>query len=95
MGAGSYRKIPRSNRGGGIQKINKMKAYVLIKTGEGKAKKALNEIRNLEGVLEAEGVYGTVDLVVKIEGNNLADLVVDEIREIDGVKDTNTLIVAL
>jgi len=72
-----------------------MKAYVLIKTGEGKAKNALAKIRKLDGVSEADGVYGAVDIVARLEGEYLADLVVDEIRIIDGVKDTNTLIVAL
>ncbi|MEA1924622.1 MAG: Lrp/AsnC ligand binding domain-containing protein [Candidatus Altiarchaeota archaeon] len=72
-----------------------MKAYVLIKTGEGEAKNALREVRAINGVVEADGVYGSMDLVAKLECDNLADLVVDEIRKIKGVKDTNTLIVAL
>ncbi len=72
-----------------------MRAYVLIKTGEGKAKQALREIRNLKGVTEADGVYGSVDVIAKLEGDNLAELVVNEIRKIDGVRDTNTLIVAI
>ena len=44
---------------------------------------------------EANGVYGSVDIIARIEGDDLASLVVDEIRSIDGVVDTNTLIVAL
>jgi DNA-binding Lrp family transcriptional regulator len=67
----------------------------LIKTEGGKAKKVLQEIKALDGVTEANGVYGSIDIIAKVEGDDLASLVVDEIRRIDGVKNTNTLIVAL
>ncbi len=71
------------------------KAYVLIKTSGGKAKAALAKIKGIDGVTDANGVYGSIDIIAKVEGDDLASLVVDEIRRIDGVTDTNTLIVAL
>ncbi len=72
-----------------------MEAYLLIKTGGGKAKEILKKIKEIKGVTEANGVYGSVDIIAKIKGDDLASLVVDEIRRIDGVIDTNTLIIAL
>ncbi len=71
-----------------------MKAYVLIETGLGMAKNALIEIRKIKGVTEADGVYGYYDIIAKIEGENLGDLVVDEIQEIEGVEATTTLVAA-
>jgi len=71
-----------------------MEAYVLIKTSGGTALGLLETIRAIGGVTEARGVYGSVDIVAKLEAENLAELVVDRIRKLDGVTDTNTLIVA-
>jgi len=72
-----------------------MEAYVLIKTTGGKARDVLNKIRAMDGVKEASGTYGSFDIIAKMEAEDLASLVVDEIRKLDGVVDTNTLIVAL
>jgi len=72
-----------------------MKAYILINTMGGKAKKVLQTIKMIDGVERANGVYGSYDLVAAIEGEDLVDLVVDKIRTIDGVVKTNTLIIAL
>jgi len=72
-----------------------MKAFVLIKTSGNSAKKVLESVKNISQVVEANGVYGSVDIVAKLEGEKLADLVLDEIRTLPGVADTNTLIVAL
>lgn len=70
-------------------------AYLLVKTSGGKAKEVLRDIREIKGVTEASGVYGSVDIVAKVEAEDIASLVVDEIRRLSGVTDTNTLIVAL
>jgi len=72
-----------------------MEAYVLIKTSGGKALELLETIKGIDGVVEAKGVYGSVDIIAKLEAENLAELVVDKIRKLDGVTDTNTLIVAV
>jgi len=74
---------------------DKMKAYVLIKTTGGKARDVLDKIRAMDGVEEASGTYGSFDIIAKMEVKDLASLVIDEIRRLDGVVDTNTLIVAL
>ena len=70
-------------------------AYVLVKTGGGKAIDVLGKIREMDGVKEANGVYGNYDIVAKVESEDVADLVVKDMRTLDGVVDTNTLIVAL
>ena len=72
-----------------------MKAYVLIRTGGGKAKDVLESIREMEEISEAYGVYGSYDIIAKVEGENIADLVVDKIRILEGVVYTNTLIIAV
>lgn len=72
-----------------------MEAYVLVKTTGGKAKDVLGDIRKMSGVTEANGVYGSVDIIAKLDADDVASLVVDKIRKLDGVTDTNTLIVAL
>lgn len=72
-----------------------MEAYVLIRTFGGKAKDVLNAVRTMDGVKNASGVYGSYDILAKVESDTIADLVVDKIRTLDGVIYTNTLIVAL
>ncbi len=72
-----------------------MKAYVLIKTSGGKTRDALSKIRKIDGVEEANGTYGSYDIIAKMQAEDLAGLVVDRIRKIEGVEDTNTLIIAL
>ena len=70
-----------------------MKAYVLIKTTGGKARNVLNAIRKMK--VEADGTYGSYDILAKVDTDDVAGLVLDKIRTLDGVTDTNTLIVAL
>ncbi len=72
-----------------------MKAYLLIKTRGGKARNVLNAVRELNGVKSANGTYGSYDIIAKIDDEDVAGLVVDKIRTLDGVVDTNTLIIAL
>lgn len=72
-----------------------MKAYVLIRTYGGKAKAILKEVRAMDDVVDASGVYGSYDIIAKAESENVADIVIDKIRTLEGVSYTNTLIVAL
>ena len=72
-----------------------MKAYVLVKTGGGKARDVLDAVKGMNGVESADGTYGSYDLVVRVKADDIAGLVVDEIRRLEGVIDTNTLIIAL
>ena len=72
-----------------------MEAYILIKTEGGKARDILEDIKSMGGTESADGTYGSYDLVVRAKADDLAGLVVDKIRRLDGVVDTNTLIIAL
>lgn len=72
-----------------------MEAYILIKTEGGKARDVLEDIKSMSGIESADGTYGSYDLIVRAKAEDLAGLVVDKIRKLDGVIDTNTLIIAL
>jgi len=72
-----------------------MEAYVLVKTSGPKVRGILEEIRKLDGVVEAHGLYGPYDIIVRLRADDLAGLVVDKMRKIYGVADTMTMIVAL
>jgi len=72
-----------------------MEAYILVKTMGGKARDVLNAIRMMDGIESANGTYGSYDLIVKINSEDVAGVVIDKIRTLDGVMDTNTLIIAL
>ena len=71
------------------------KGYVLIKLVPGFESSALPQIRNTPGVLEVNAVFGHWDAVAIAEAKTLYDLsrlVISQIRGIQGVQDTETLI---
>ena len=67
-------------------------AIVLLDTKRGK----VNEVADaLDGITEVHSVAGRVDLVAMLrvaENEALADLVTNEIRQVEGITDTETLI---
>ncbi|HUT86108.1 MAG TPA: Lrp/AsnC ligand binding domain-containing protein [Elusimicrobiales bacterium] len=68
---------------------------VLVKLKAGKEDSALAEIRQVEGVAHMSAVFGRWDLVLDMESEDLQSLssvVVHQIRTIDGVEATETLI---
>jgi len=74
----------------------RIKAFVLINAELGKEGEVVKELRKLENVREANEVYGVYDIVAKIEVDDqeeLKETVLAEIRSIDGVHSTLTLIV--
>ena len=74
-----------------------MKAYVLIRVEAGKENHVLDEIIKVEGVRKASLVFGPFDVVAEIEAtthDELDRVVAGEIRKIEGVKDSLTLVVA-
>ena len=74
-----------------------MKGYVLVKLVPGLEKDALTRIRNVRGVSEVNLLFGQWDVIVVTETDSLhemARVVVSEIRGIQGVQDTTTLIEA-
>ncbi|MBI4832017.1 MAG: Lrp/AsnC family transcriptional regulator [Candidatus Lindowbacteria bacterium] len=72
-----------------------MKAYVLLSLVPGLEEKALAQISLVPGVVEITPVFGHWDIVVIIEAdtlNALSRLVVRQIRGIQGVQATETLV---
>ncbi len=74
-----------------------MKGYLLIKLIPGLESDALSQIRATSGVLEVNLVFGQWDVVAVVEAKTLFELtriVVGEVRGIQGVQDTTTLLQA-
>jgi len=72
-------------------------AFLLVNADSGSERKLLETIRNMEGVREAYLVYGTFDIIVKVEALSLEELrekVSKQVRKLDNVVSTMTLIVA-
>jgi len=74
-----------------------VKGYILIKLIPGLEPDALSQIRATPGILDVNLVFGQWDVVVIAEAKTLFELakvVVGEIRGIQGVQDSTTLIEA-
>ena len=72
-----------------------MKAYVLLGLVPGLEEKALSQIQVIPGVIEINPVFGHWDTIVIIEAETLdalSRLVVRQIRGIQGVQVTETLV---
>ena len=77
-----------------------IQAYILINARPGKEEEVLEKIKEIEGlkVIDYSLVYGEYDIVVKVEVENLEKLrniIISNIRKIEGVEKTITLISAL
>jgi hypothetical protein len=74
-----------------------VKGYILIKLIPGLESDALSQIRSTSGILEVDLVFGQWDVVAIAKAKTLFELakvVVGEIRGIQGVQDSTTLIEA-
>ena len=71
-------------------------AFVLINT-EGESEEiVLDRIRSIPGVKEVSAVYGTYDIICKVEEHSLSLLkntIFEQIRKIEMVRSTITLVV--
>jgi DNA-binding Lrp family transcriptional regulator len=70
-----------------------VQAYILIQTEVGKAAQVAKEVRELDGVAEAEDVTGPYDVIVRAEAKNvdeLGKLVVARIQGVEGITRTLT-----
>tara|TARA_B100001173_G_scaffold269628_1_gene246600 strand:- start:541 stop:774 length:234 start_codon:yes stop_codon:yes gene_type:complete len=68
--------------------------YVLINVTPGKETEVYQKIHVLEKVSDATLLFGDYDILVKLEADNLGEIaqtVVDTIRQVPGVLDTKTL----
>ena len=69
--------------------------YVLLRLVPGLERDALTNIRTVKGVVEVELVFGHWDAVVKVEAKTINELtrkVMGEIRGVQGIGDTETLV---
>ncbi len=72
-------------------------AFVLINTEPANEEKVLQEVVKIEGIEEAYILYGVYDILAKIKTEsmeNLKQTIIWQIRKIEGVVSTLTLIVA-
>jgi len=71
-------------------------AFVLINTEIGAESEVLKLLKNIEGVEEAHAVYGVYDIVAKVKAetmDKLKEIVTWNIRRLDKVRSTLTMIV--
>ncbi len=71
-------------------------AFVLINAKIDAMEKVLKALENVESVKEAYSVFGVYDVVVKVEApsmDKIKDLITYQIRRLDGVSSTLTMIV--
>ncbi len=72
-----------------------IKGYLLIKLIPGLESDALSQIRAIPGVTEVDLVFGRWDAIATTEAKSLFELsriIIGEIRGIQGVQDTETLV---
>ncbi len=68
-------------------------AYILIQTDVGKSPSVVKAIAVIEGVIAAEEVMGSYDVIVKAEADTLDDLtkgIVGRVQMVDGITRTLT-----
>jgi DNA-binding Lrp family transcriptional regulator len=77
-----------------------VQAFVLIRMGSSETLNFMKSVKEkicaVKGVKEVYGVFGRVDLVIRVETKTLQDLgnlITDCIRGIDGVQTTETLVI--
>jgi len=71
-------------------------AFVLINTEIGAESEVLNQLKGIEGIEEAYAVYGVYDIVAKVRAetmDKLKEIVTWNIRKLDKVRSTLTMIV--
>ena len=70
-------------------------AFVLFKTLPSKERDVYLALTNHESVSEVHALYGEYDLIVRIsakDSTTLSGMLMTEFRQIEGIKDTQTLI---
>ena len=70
-------------------------AFVLFKTLPSQERNVYLTLTNHSSVVEVHTLYGEYDLIVRISADDskkLSRMLMTEFRQIDGVKDTQTLI---
>ena len=73
------------------------RAYILIETKVGQARKVLTSLRAMENISQADIITGTYDLIALAEADDmvaLVDLVTGQVQGIEGVERTITCVAA-
>jgi DNA-binding Lrp family transcriptional regulator len=72
--------------------VKRVWAYVFVDTENPGPKRVVREIRKLDGVVRADALLGTPDVIAIVEGNDLAEMdsLIDRIAELPGVLDTES-----
>jgi DNA-binding Lrp family transcriptional regulator len=70
----------------------KVWAYVFVDTENPGPKRIVRAVRKLPGVVRADALLGTPDVIAIVEGEDLAemDAAIDRIAELPGVLDTES-----
>jgi DNA-binding Lrp family transcriptional regulator len=71
-------------------------AFVLINTEIGSESDVLKTLKKVDGVIEAYSVYGVYDVIAKIKADSmdkLKEMVTWNVRRLDKVRSTLTMIV--
>jgi DNA-binding Lrp family transcriptional regulator len=71
-------------------------AFVCITTEPASMVEVLKEVKAVEGVEEAQMVYGIYDIIAKVKGetmDTLKQIITEHIRRIDKVRTTLTMMV--
>ncbi len=68
----------------------KVWAYIFITTSQ--PKKVVQALRQIDGVVKADGLFGTPDAIAIVEGKDIAsmDAVIDKIVTIPGIISTDS-----
>jgi len=72
-----------------------LKAYVLINTGLGRESEVTEALRGVKEITATHTVYGIHDVIVEVEAETMdevKEVVFNQIRRLDHVKNTITLI---
>lgn len=68
--------------------------YVLVSVGPGQEFAVYQKVKALPEVVDATLLFGEYDLIARLQADEMQDiarLVVEQIRQIEGVSDTKTL----
>jgi len=73
----------------------KVQAYVFIDTENPGPKRIVAEVRKIAGVVRADALFDTPDVIAIVEGDDMArmDAVIDQIAELAGVRDTDSKVI--
>jgi Lrp/AsnC ligand binding domain len=69
----------------------KVQAYRFIDTENPGPKRIVGEVRKIPGVLRADALFGTPDVIAIVEGDDIREMdgVIDQIAELSGVRGTS------